>query len=105
MPQNKLTTIQRLRLAAQGLNSQGQDSGTPEPVTAPVSPRELKSESPDNNPHGHPSEHCLVSASASLSKDENALEQLAQELPATLFSLMYGYNSVLKGSGMPFPGS
>lgn len=102
MSQNKLTTLQRLRLAAQGLNSQGRDSETPEPVTAPVSPRELKSESPENNPHGtsNPFEHCLVSASASLSGDEKGLEQLGQELPATLFALMYGYNNVLKGSGM-----
>ncbi len=100
MSQNKLTTLQRLHLAAQGLNSQGRDSETPEPVTAPVSPRELKSESPENNPHGNPFEHCLVSASASLSGDEKGLEQLGQELPATLFALMYGYNNALKGSGM-----
>lgn len=99
MSQNKLTTLQRLRLAAQGLNPRGQDYETPEPVSVSVLWTELKSECLENNLHSPPHEHCLLSASASLSGDEKGLEELGKELPATLFALMYGYNALM-GSGM-----
>lgn len=103
MSHNKLTTLQRLRLAAQGFDSRGRDYQTPEPERTSISPIELESESPEDNPHRHPFEHCLLSASVSLSRDEKGLEELGQELPATLFALMYGYNS-MTGSGMHFAG-
>ncbi len=104
MDQNKLTTLQRLRLAAQGLDSHGREYETSEPVTSSVSSEELRSESRGSTPHSHPLEHCLVSASASLDGDEKALDGLGQELPATLFALMYGYNAET-GSGKHYPGS
>ena len=97
MPQNKLTTLQRLALAAEGLDSRGRDYKTSQPG-APASEllETVHSRSHDNNsvPRSHPLEHYLLSASASREGDEGAFEGLEQELPATLFALMYGYDAL-----------
>ena len=96
MSLTKLTTLQRLRLAAQGLDSHGRESETIQPGILPTPRAAAPLESSNRNiPRSHPLEHYLLSVSERVDGDNEAFEALRQELPATLFALMYRYNALI----------